>query len=394
MSYWEMDSDDEDGKLAGDQAGPSGPRDVTSASEGSANGDRLLNSDEHDQEKVFQKIKEDGKGGKQKEKDPMTYQRRQKRKRPSSVEILAYDESDTIEELRKEIEELKKDRSKKRKLGNGGVDGDLTDDVPLPDIPREDIAELRDAWQKEAAYLKNLHSNVYVRFAIAIAEKCDGANAKNGLRYLYVNDMYKGAINTLFVKDTDNTWAIATSSRALQALGNTLRTFPGNKKDRAFKNMTENFTDVYNELATAVRRMHSRKAMLEVLSAFAKPGVNGTISDILVPELISVVESLLGILKEGSVEWKRSGYTPADLINDNRLYSWAVEAVANIKNDRSSKNKPLAPALGIMRTLEKMRGESIAMLLSMPPNAGGRGRTSLSGRFIETSAGVQIASFR
>jgi len=394
--YWDEDSDNDSVGLASG-AGPTanaegsgGPRPAN----GDGAGEVLLDSDEEDQGAVLRKIKGKNKQGTPQAGDTGTSttsgqgsssgSSRKPKRKATSVEILALDESETVEELREQVESLK--RSAKRRK----VDDDATN---WADIPREDIIELRELWTKESKYLQALNSNVFVHFAIAIATRCDHATASNGKQYTYVNGVYRGTIDTLFGADRDTSWAVAASTRALHAMGNAIRSFPGGSKDPIVKGMKDDFKEVYSDLATAIKRMRQRRAMMDMLDVLARPSERVKMADILDPGIVSILEELLSRLKLNSKAWAASGYTAESLVT-SELQPFTVNAVAAMINHNRLGTKSLSRTTNDTRTAEAMVMMSIDVLLQNPPTRYRQRSVVPLGRFIETATGVQVAPYR
>jgi hypothetical protein len=268
----------------------------------------------------------------------------------------------------------------------------LVDTVTNADIPREDINELRKLVEKEAAYFRELNANPFVKFAIGIAEKCNPDTIDRD-QYKYLNDTYRKHIDNLLRQGSDTSWAFNASTRALHVMGNSLKHFPGNPNDPAFKSMQDDFVDMYREVHSAVQKMKTRRTALEILKTIARPTGSGNMTDILSAPLVSIIEEVYNIIIDNSEEWQNSGYTAEDIITDKTTEPLFRNAVAYTRNGARGATKSISRTLNEIKSIDGIRQAALQKLIMNPPSSRGlQKRNAITmDMLIETPYGVRLA---
>lgn len=262
-------------------------------------------------------------------------------------ERLVGRQQEEIERLQHELDEARADRRRAREeaaTGSGPFRKRPRTDNPIgPPIDRAEIEAVRQMIARETEYQSRLHSNPFVKYAVAAAEYANTGNS-----YSYVNNVYTNMLDILYggSKKASTASAQAAATQALRVMGETLRAFPADAAGLANGSIPqEAFFRMYGEVAAAVDQMRTRRAYLEELKFAAKPDPGARGQDILSQGFVErsqlVLESALS-----KAQLPKHNMSLAEIIYDDVGRGLLAKAVAYdiIKTKTSTTPMPVTRA--------------------------------------------------
>lgn len=235
---------------------------------------------------------------------------------------------DAGEQVMEEVEGLRKRLAEMEDRANKRARTDRREEQRS--IPAADIAELRTFFQDEWKYQTEMNKNPYMRFALGVAQM---TNAKN--KHVFVNTPCANLLEELYDKShsKNSTWILDAAARASGILDrHGLDALPTELNDYTVSNARTTLRAVHRDLSKALDTMERRRATLNALKDILRPQANGSMEDILAPELIMCAEKIVDKVSRISVAWRDYQITVADVIWHDETLIMLTTAVAHDLN--------------------------------------------------------------
>jgi hypothetical protein len=197
-------------------------------------------------------------------------------------------------------------------------------------IPAASIAELRTFFQDEWKYQTEMNKNPYMRFALGVAQM---TNAKN--KHVFVNTPCANLLEELYDKShsKNSVWILDAATRASGILDrHGLDALPTELNDYTASDARTTLRAVHRDLSKALDTMERRRATLNALKDILRPQVDGSMEDVLAPELIICAEKIVDKVSRMSVSWRDYQITVADVLWNDETLIMLTTAVAHDLN--------------------------------------------------------------